>query len=251
MDPSLEAAVRRALSLEADEELTCLRASSLTELTAEEAAIQDLRGIEALTGLTELHLSGNPITDLSPLRGLASLEVLFLSGGSVRDLSPLRSLQRLRILHIGSNAITDISPLEHVVRLQDLSITYNVVSDIGPLSGLTELEVLRVYNNPISDISALRGLTKLTELHIHDLPQLSNIQPLIENTGLGVGDRVILMRSDISCEDAAVLQAKGVTVGSGCMGGIPIGWWGFIAIIGAMVAMLAVTRRHRKRRAPA
>jgi Leucine-rich repeat (LRR) protein len=62
-DPSLEAAVRRALSLDADEELTCLRASKLTKLTAEDAGIQDLRGIEALSGLTELHLDGNPITD--------------------------------------------------------------------------------------------------------------------------------------------------------------------------------------------
>ena len=91
--------------------------------------------------------------------------------------------------------------------MRDLSITYNAVSDIGPLSRLKELEVLRIYDNPISDITALQGLTKLSELHIHDLPQLSNIQPLLENVGLGEGDRVILMRSAISCEDAAALQA--------------------------------------------
>ena len=67
------------------------------------------------------------------------------------------------------------------------------------------------------DISTLRGLTRLTNLHVHDLPDLSDIQPLLNNSGLGAGDRVILFNSDISCEDAATLQTKGVSVGSGCL----------------------------------
>lgn len=245
-DSSLEAAVRRALALTAEEELTCDRVAGLAELTAEEAEIQDLRGIEALAGLRELYLSGNPITDLDPLRHLANLEVLSLYGGSVSDLGPLRDLEKLTVLHIGSNSLTDIRPLERLVRLRDLSITYNTVSDLGPLAGLTELEVLRVYNNPISDISALRGLTRLTELHIHDLPRLSNIQPLLENAGLGEGDRVILMRSDISCADAAALRARGVSVSSICPAGVPIRWWSFLAIAGGVAAMLALARRNRR-----
>jgi Leucine-rich repeat (LRR) protein len=248
VDPSLEAAVRGALSLGPAEELTCRRVSSLAELTAEDAGIQDLRGIENLTGLTELHLDGNAVTDLGPLSGLTSLTMLYLWGGSVNDLGPLRSLEALTVLHIGNNSVSDISPLGGLGRLRDLSITHNAVTDLGPLSGLTELEVLRVYNNPISDIEALRGLTKLTELHIHDLPQLSNIQPLLENTGLGEGDRVILMRSDISCADAAALQANGVSVSSGCLAGFPIKWWGLLAMIGGVAAALAITRHRRAQR---
>lgn len=248
VDPNLAAAVRTALSADADEKLTCLRVSSLTGLTAEEADIEDLRGIEALTGLTELHLDGNPISDLSPLSRLASLTALYLWGGSVRDLTPLAGLKELTILHIGNNSINDIRSLKDHSRLRDLSITHNAVSDLGPLSGLTELEVLRVYNNPISDITALRELTKLTELHIHDLPELSNIQPLLENVGLGKGDRVILMRSGVSCRAAGALQAKGVSVTSGCLGGIPIKWWGFVAITAGIATLLAVVRRRRKQR---
>lgn len=248
-DENLAARVRSALGLGADEALTCAGASTLTELTAEDADIRDLRGIEALSGLTELHVSGNPIADLGPLRGLESLEVLFLYGGAVRDLSPLRNLERLRVLHIGNNAITDIEPLRHLSGLQDLSITYNSVSDLDPLSGLTGLEVLRVYDNPISDIGAMRGLTNLTELHIHDLPLLSDIRPLIENAGLGEGDRVILMQSDISCRDAAALAAKGVSVSSGCLGGVPIRWWGLVVILGGLAAAVAAARRNRRRQA--
>ena len=248
VDPNLEAAVRTALSIDADEDLTCRRLSSLTELTAEGAAIEDLRGIETLTGLAQLHLSDNPISDLSPLSSLSNLQTLYLWGGSVSDLTPLRDLEALTILHIGNNSIVDISPLSDLTRLRDLSITHNAVTDLGPLKGLTDLEVLRIYNNPISDISALRELTKLTELHIHDLPQLSDIQPLLENTGLGEGDRVILMRSAVDCEDAAALQAKGVSVGSGCLGGVPMRWWGHIGIIAATAAMVAVLiRRHRNK----
>ena len=91
------------------------------------------------------------------------------------------------------------------MNLTVLHFNRNSISDISVLSEFTELAVLRLYNNPIMDISALRGLTRLTNLHVHDLPDLSDIQPLLNNSGLGAGDRVILFNSDISCEDAATL----------------------------------------------
>ena len=143
--------------------------------------------------------------------------------------------------------------LSGLTSLTDLNLTYNSISDISPLSGLTGLAVLRLYNNPITDIGALRGLTSLTELHVHDLPDLSNIQPLLNNAGLGEGDRVILMRSNVSCADAAALQAKGVSVGSNCLVvSLRQEWRSILAAVVAVAALVAaavaVVRRGLSRK---
>jgi len=45
-------------------------------------------------------------------------------------------------------------------------------------------------------------------------PDLTDIQPLLDNTGLGAGDTVYLQATSVSCTDVAALQAKGVTVQS-------------------------------------
>ena len=62
-------------------------------------------------------------------------------------------------------------------------------------------------------ISALSGLTSF---FLNDNPDLTNMQPLLDNAGLGVGDLVFLTGTSVSCADVAALQAKGVTVTSGC-----------------------------------
>ena len=45
---------------------------------------------------------------------------------------------------------------------------------------------------------------------------LRNIQPLLDNTGLGAGDTVDLSVTSVSCTDVAALEGKGVTVTSDC-----------------------------------
>jgi hypothetical protein len=39
---------------------------------------------------------------------------------------------------------------------------------------------------------------------------------LLDNAGLGAGDRVGLQSTNVSCADVAALRAKGVTVYSDC-----------------------------------
>ena len=46
-------------------------------------------------------------------------------------------------------------------------------------------------------------------------PDLSNIQPLLDNTGLGAGDIVYLQSTNVSCTDVAALRAR-VRVQSDC-----------------------------------
>ena len=77
-DANLETAIRAALSVGAEEDLTCGLVSGLTDLTAQNAGIESLVGIQNLTGLTHLDLWENSITDISALSGLTGLTYLDL-----------------------------------------------------------------------------------------------------------------------------------------------------------------------------
>ena len=114
------------------------------------------------------------------------------------------------------NPITDISAVSGLTSLTFLRINNNSITDISALSGLTSLRFLYLNNNAITDVSALSGLTSLTDLRLSDNPDLSSIQPLLDNTGLGAGDRVTLGSTTVSCTDVALLEAKGVTLNSDC-----------------------------------
>ena len=174
--------------------LTCGDVTRINTLIAENSRIVSLAGIEDLTGLMDLRLANNSITDISPLSGLTSLTLLVLSNNSITDISALSGLTNLESLFIQNNSITDISPL----------------------SGLTNLELLFIQNNSITDISPLSGLTSLRKVFLENNPDLSNIQSLLDNSGLGAGDRVGLAGTNVGCADVAALEAKGVGVDSDC-----------------------------------
>ena len=215
-DANLEAAIRDALSVGAQVELTCGLVSGLTALGADGAGITSLVGIQNLTGLTVLALRNNSITDISALSGLTSLTSLSLDGNSITDPSVLSGLTALTRLGLAANSITDISVLSGLTSLMVLILDNNSITDISVLSGLTSLTLLSLAANSIFDISALSGLTRLTSLHLIANRSLNNIQPLLNNTGLGTGDTVDLRVTAVSCTDVAALQAKGVTVCSDC-----------------------------------
>ena len=91
-----------------------------------------------------------------------------------------------------------------------------MITGISALSGLTSLTVLRLDHNWwITDVSALSGLTSLTLLHLN-YNSISDIQALLDNTGLGADDLVDLRSTTVSCANVAALEAKGVTVESDC-----------------------------------
>ena len=191
-DGNLDAAIRAALGIGAQDDLTCGLVSSMTTLEAPASGIASLVGIQNLTSLTALDLEGNSVTDISALSGLTALEALGLI----------------------SNSITDISALSGLTGLAGLGLNSNSITDISALSGLTSLVVLFLSDNSITDIGALTGLTRLIILDLNVNANLSVIQPLLDNTGLGAGDTVNLSDVDpaMLCTDVALLQAKGVTV---------------------------------------
>jgi len=60
-------------------------------------------------------------------------------------------------------------------------------------------------------------ITSPMNLFLSSNSDLTNVQPLLDNTELGAGDLAYLQSTSMSCGDAAMLRDKGVTVRStGC-----------------------------------
>ena len=88
-DPNLRTIIESNLGVITGAPITADEMATLTHLNAENAAINDLTGLETATNLQYLNLIGNAITDISPLTGLTNLKVLRLEGNAISDLSPL------------------------------------------------------------------------------------------------------------------------------------------------------------------
>lgn len=219
-DVNLEVAIRVALGVGGQGDLTCGQVAGLTSLGAQPRGIVSLVGIQNLTGLEDLGLSFNEITDLSPLSGLTRLKILQIDANLITDISALSGLINLEGLGIWNNEITDLDALSGLTSLIALYAGVNLISDIGGLSGLTSLQDLDLAQNSITDISALRGLPNLFTLRLQHNRSLSNIQPLLDNTGLPPGEvgrrhgdtTVSLYCTSVSYEDVLALIAKGLVV---------------------------------------
>ena len=158
-DANLEARVRSALSVGAQDDLTCGLVSGLMVLDAGQAGIASLVGIQNLTSLTNLNLDRNSITDLSALSGLHSVTDLSLYDNSITDIHPLSSLTRLRLLVLQRNSITDVSPLGELTELTSLLLGENSITDIGALDGLTSLASVNLNDTNAScgEVTALEA----------------------------------------------------------------------------------------------
>lgn len=182
-------------------------------------AISDISPLSGLTELTGLSLSRNRITDIGPVAGLTKLTDLALSGNrGITDFTPVSGLTDLTSLALGGTSISDLSPLSTLTRLETLTLNGNSIANLGPLSGLTALELLFLNANEISDVTPLTGLTNLTWLRLTANPALADVQPLIDNTGLGAGDKVNVQNTAVTCDEVADLRAEGVTVLTNCLG---------------------------------
>lgn len=190
--------------------------TNLTTLNLESNAIVDITPLSGLSALTELRIPDNEITNVTALSGLTNLVTLTAWRNMIADISPLSDLTNLTELNLGTNQIGDVSALGGLTLLTTLHIDTNQISDISALSGLTLLEELRLHDNQITNIDALTGLTALTNLRLDSNVALNDIQPLLDNAGLGGGDTANLSNTGVSCADIASLEDKGVVVTSDC-----------------------------------
>ena len=135
-----------------------------------------------------------------------------LHTNAITDISPLAGLTKLRDLNIHTLEVSDLSALSGLTQLTELRLAGNLFTDLSALRGLTSLTDLELTGNSITDLSALSGLTRLTNIDLRYNPDLSDIQPLLDNPGLGAGDIVELRFTSVTCTDQALLAAKGVEV---------------------------------------
>jgi internalin A len=133
------------------------------------------------------------------------------------DISALSELTELTgTLWMHGNSVTDISALGKLTNLTALNVWDNSITDLRALEGLPGLTAVRLHINSITDLDGLGGLTNLEVVSLHTNPDLSDIQPLLDNPGLGDGDDVLLQATNVSCADVDALRAKGVAVISDC-----------------------------------
>ena len=155
-DPNLRAKIEETLGKMSGALITTADMAKLTELTAQNANISDLTGLETATELTELDIRGNNLSNISPLAGLTNLRQLWLQDNALTDISPVADLTNLRELVLQGNAITNISPLSGLTNLTGLWLAYNTIADISPLvanTGLGSGDRIFVNDNPLNRAS--------------------------------------------------------------------------------------------------
>ena len=183
-DANLERVVREALG-RPHGGLTPEDVSFLTSISARDASISSLTGLENCTALDKLSLIGNQITDITPLANLNNLKKLTLWSNQITDIAPLANLNNLQVLTLESNQIADITPLANLNNLRRLRLANNHIAEVGPLAGLYNLQVLRLWSNQITDITPLANLNNLKKLDLWS-NQITDITPLANLNSLPV-----------------------------------------------------------------
>ena len=124
----------------------------------------------------------------------------------------MANLAKLVDLNIHAQDISDLTPLSGLTSLIGLRLAANSCTDLGPFRGLASPQYLELTGNGITDITPLSGLTNLMQFDLRFNPELSNVQALFENSGIGAGDIVELRNTNVSCTDQERLAEKGVEV---------------------------------------
>ncbi|MCL0055367.1 protein kinase [Dehalococcoidia bacterium] len=242
-DANLMRVIQEALNIAPGDPITESDLAGLTELSARDAGIVNISGLQYAVNLKELDLGVNGLEDISALQGLTNLVDLTLQANNVSDISTLESLVRMEMLDIRQNNISDISPLSSMSDLFLLLLSYNQVTDISALSsldslssmdlissgtyqvtdisslaGLENLARLDIRGNAVSDISALKYLNYpylllLSDNDIDDISPLVNNDTIDGNTTIWLGDNALeLWEGSDDLEDVETLQARGVDI---------------------------------------
>ena len=182
-DPNLRAKIETALGKASGDPIPAAEMETLTSLSAQDASISDLTGLETATNLTTLKFGDNSVSDISAIAGLTKLTELQLWDNSISNISAVAGLTQLTRLYLWGNTITDISHVAQLTNLTHLRLGENSISNISAVAGLTNLTHLNVRKNSISNISAVAGLTNLTELVIGN-NTISDIAPVANLTKL-------------------------------------------------------------------
>ncbi len=169
--------------------------------------IQDLSGVQWLTGLKTVNLSGHAIEDITVLGSLGleeldlsnnliqviaplsadnikgTLKELNLSGNLIEETGPLNYVTGLESLDLSDNEIRDLGGIDKLENLTSLNVSKNNIEDLGSLVGMTKLETLDVSNNSIEDLYPIKNLAALESLDISD-NKVEDLNPIAGLTNL-------------------------------------------------------------------
>ena len=88
-DPNLERVIREELGLSSEVPITQQEMLLLDTLTARDAEIAGLTGLEYAIQVREIFVERNQVRDITPLRGLTDLKTLYLSKNPISRFVPL------------------------------------------------------------------------------------------------------------------------------------------------------------------
>ena len=147
---------------------------------------------------------------------MSQLELLGLDRNRVTDVAPLAGHTLMLRLVLYDNAITDIGPLADLENLQLLDLGLNSVPDLSPLSEIYGMLIIGLERTTVTDLDPLREMVELNTIVLDNNRDLTDIEPLLDNPGVGRDDIVQLTGTSVSCEDIALLEERRVTVMSEC-----------------------------------
>jgi Leucine-rich repeat (LRR) protein len=181
------------------ESLTGLGSARVRSLYISYAAIEDLGGLEAVTGIEEITLVGNE--QLTSLRGLpasSSLQRLSVeSNPSLTSLDGLVVPSEMRALTLSSSPISDITALGTLTSVTDSLLLFGIsLENLEALTNLRSVTQLTISNNPeLAQVEALGGLSAMSGLEVSSnaslllLPEMPGIN---DPLGVSITDNPLL-----------------------------------------------------------
>ena len=176
--------------------------ATLTKLTAQDAGIKNLTGLQRAVNLKYLDLSGNALDDddVPRLLKLTQLETLILSGNAkITNPKPFKQLKNLTDLRLPEHISTE----DPVVNIPDSRLRAAILQALGKTesaetqiteSDLHDLRRLQASGFGIRDLTGLEHATNLGQLYLND-NQISDLSPL---SGLERLGRLSLNNNHIS-----------------------------------------------------
>lgn len=162
----------------------------LIELTVNMNSISDISAVAGLVDLYAFRCGDNLVTDISAVAGLDSLKVLWIEGNTgLTDLWPLAGLTGLTELRMSRTGVHDFLPLAGMTAMRIFMASFTIPATTAPLASMTELEELIMSVCGITDISFLVGMANLNTVGLNS-NQIVDLQPLVDNPGIGAGDEI-------------------------------------------------------------
>lgn len=139
----------------------------VTELHCYTTVIENLNGINLLTGLSRLELVDVGLIDTNGLEALSThLEILNLSENPLSSLAAIGQLNSLTMLDLSGTGAVDINSLGGLQSLRDLNLAKNDIIDPLALSEMTGLRQVNLTGNDsllCENVRALEGALETEE----------------------------------------------------------------------------------------